>query len=177
MEIWKPIKNYEGFYEVSSYGNVRSLDRVVNQANGSIGHYKGKVLKGEIDYKGYKRFRLSKNNKTQKIFGHRLVAEAFIPNPENKPFVNHIDETQDNNRVENLEWCTYKENMNHGTIQKRLSELKKKKIICITDSRKFNSVNEASSFYNIPRRSISNVLSGARKRVYGLQFKYDNEEA
>ena len=67
--------------------------------------------------------------------------------------------------------------MNHGTIQVRLSEMKKKKIICITDGRRFNSVNEASDFYNIPRRSISNVLTGTRKRVYGLQFEYDNKEA
>lgn len=177
MEIWKPIEGYEGLYEVSSYGNVRSLDREVNQSNGSIGHYRGKQLKGEYDNKGYKRFRLSKNNKSRKIFAHRLVANAFIPNPFNKPFVNHIDETHDNNKVENLEWCTYVENMNHGTIRKRLSNIKKKKIKCITDGRKFESVNEASLFYNIPRRSISNVLTGARKRVYGLQFKYDNEEA
>ena len=177
MEIWKPIKDYEGLYEVSSYGNVRSLDREVYQSNGTIGHYKGKLLKCEYDNRGYKLFRLSKNNKSKKIFAHRLVPQAFIPNPFNKPFVNHIDETHNNNKVENLEWCTYKENMNHGTIQARLSEMKKKKIKCITDGRKFNSVNEASVFYNIPRRSISNVLTGARKRVYGLQFEYDNKEA
>ena len=102
MEIWKSIQGYEGLYEVSNFGNVRSLDRKVNQANGTIGNYKGKVLKGETDSRGYKRVRLSKNNKSKKFQIHRLVALAFIPNTENKPFVNHIDENTSNNNANNL---------------------------------------------------------------------------
>lgn len=177
MEIWKSIKNFEGLYEVSNKGNVRSLNREVYQSNGSIGHYKGKLLKQDVTKKGYANVRLSKNNKITKFQVHRLVAITFLPNPHKKDCVNHIDENKLNNSVENLEWVTHTENMNHGTIQKRLAESKKKKIICVTDGNKFNSVNEASEFYNIPRRSISNVLSGTRKRVYGLIFKYDNKEA
>ena len=173
MELWKSIQGYEGLYEVSNLGNVRSLDRKVNQANGTIGNYKGKILKGETDNRGYKRVRLSKNNKAKKFQVHRLVALAFIPNIENKPFVNHIDENTSNNNVNNLEWVTGCENMRHGTIQKRLSDMKKKKIICLTDNKKFDSVNEASEYYGIPRRSISNVLSGTRNRVYGKEFAYD----
>lgn len=175
MEIWKTIQGYEGLYEVSNLGNVRSLDRAVKQSNGSIGHYKGRVLKGEQDKKGYRRVRLSKNNITQKFQVHRLVALAFIPNLENKQFVNHIDESTDNNNVDNLEWCTGHENMRHGTIQKRLAEAKKKKIICITDGKKFNSINEAAEYYGIGRRLISSVLSGSKKTTYGKVFVYDNE--
>ena len=172
------IKGFEGSYQVSNLGRVKSIGRSITYANGIVHIVEEKILKLRITPKGYVHICLvDANKKKHNKAVHRLVAQAFIPNPFNKPFVNHIDETHNNNKVENLEWCTYKENMNHGTIQARLSEMKKKKIKCITDGRKFNSVNEASVFYNIPRRSISNVLTGARKRVYGLQFEYDNKEA
>ena len=177
MEEWKPVVGYEGLYEVSNKGNVRSIDREVNQSNGSIGHYKGKMLKGEYDKQGYKRYRLSKNSKSKKIFAHQLVAIAFIPNPypERYKFVNHKDETHNNNCVENLEWCDAKYNNNYGTFKQRLSEAKKKKIICVTDGKKFNSVNEAAEFYGINRRLISGVLSKSKKTTYGKVFIYDNE--
>ena len=172
MEIWKSVEGYEGLYEVSNCGRVRSIDRTVKQSNGSICHYKGKILKGEYDKKGYKRFRLSKENKTKKIFGHQLVAKAFLPNPNNYPMINHKDECKYNNYVSNLEWCDSKYNNNYGTIKQRMAESKKKKIICITDGKKFNSINEAAEYYTIPRRSISNVLTGTRNSVYGKKFIY-----
>lgn len=174
MEIWKDIKEYEGYYQVSNLGNIRSVDRIVKQSDGSIGHYKGRVLKGEIDKRGYKRVRLSKNNKTKKFQIHRLVAIAFIPNNDiNKKFVNHIDENPSNNNVNNLEWVTGSENMRHGTIQQRLADLKKKKIICLNDNKKFNSINEAANYYKIDRRLISGVLHKDKKTTYGKVFVFD----
>ena len=171
-EIWKAIEGYEGYYEVSIYGRVRSVDMVIEYSNGNKSKHKGRILKGETDKRGYKRVRLSKNDTTKKFQIHRLVAIAFIPNPDNKQFVNHIDENPSNNNVDNLEWVTGSENMRHGTIQQRLSDLKKKPIRCINDNKEFNSVNEASEYYEIERRLISGVLSGAKKTTYGLRFEY-----
>lgn len=173
MEIWKDIKDYEGYYQVSNLGNVRSVDRRVLQSDGSVANYKGKILKGETDKRGYKRVRLSKNNKATKFQIHRLVAIHFIDNPLNKKFVNHIDENTSNNKVDNLEWVTGSENMTHGTVQKRLSDKKKKKIICVTDNKKFDSVNSASEYYGIGRRLISGVLSKSKKTTHGKVFIYD----
>lgn len=171
-EIWKSIEGYEGYYEVSNYGRVRSVDRTLTYSNGYLAKHKGRILKGETDKKGYKRVRLSKNDKTKKFQVHRLVAMAFIPNPENKKFVNHIDENSSNNRLDNLEWVTGSENMRHGTIQQRLADKKKKPIKCLNDGKEFGSVNEASEYYGIERRLISGVLSGQKKTTYGRKFEY-----
>ena len=110
-EIWKPIKDFEGYYEVSNIGRVRSLNY---KRTG-----KGKILKNIEDYKGYLEVGLTKNGKRKQFKIHRLVAEAFIPNPENKPCIDHINTVKSDNRVENLRWVTYKENSNNEkTLEK-----------------------------------------------------------
>ena len=111
-EIWKDIKGYECIYQVSNLGNVKSLDRL--STNGR--RLKGKLL-AKTNSKGYIKVTLTNKNKSDNRDIHRLVAQAFIPNPENKPQVNHIDEDKTNNTVDNLEWCTAKENINHGTCR------------------------------------------------------------
>lgn len=114
-EIWKPIKGYEGFYEVSNTGKVRSLDRVVMTELHPGGKLvKGQVLKNSVTRR-YNRVNLCVGNVRRKHRVARLVAIAFIPNPYNKTQVNHIDENTLNDAVENLEWCTPKENCNYGT--------------------------------------------------------------
>ena len=108
MEIWKDVVGYEGLYQVSSYGNVRNRKKQLSPQKRQHG-YLGIQLHGKGGNKrGFKTFSV-----------HRLVAEAFIPNPNNYPEVNHIDENKANNRVENLEWVTHKQNMNCGTVPQR----------------------------------------------------------
>ena len=107
LERWLPINGYEGLYEVSSNGNIKSFK-------------KGVFLKPETLPFGYLRVCLTKNKNSRHFMIHRLVAEAFIPNPDNLPFVNHKDENKTNNCVENLEWCDSKYNNNYGTKVERM---------------------------------------------------------
>lgn len=122
MEIWKDILGYENEYEISSYGRVRAKYREFIGKDGKLKKYHPRYLKldSSIVKKGYARVTLSKDYKIERFQVHRLVAEHFIPNPENKPFVNHIDNNGLNNHVTNLEWCTQSENMMHAQKQGRL---------------------------------------------------------
>lgn len=112
-EIWKDIKGYEGKYMVSNQGRVMSLGRDV-MFGGHLRHIEPKILKPNKYPIGYLYVIFFPNNKAKIKKIHRLVAEAFIPNPENKPCVNHINGRKDDNRVENLEWCSYSENTQHS---------------------------------------------------------------
>ena len=114
-EIWRPVVGYEGLYEVSSYGRVRSLDRYVKGKGESYWLRKGRVLSPIKDTNGYLLINLCCNGKPKTINVHRLVAQAFIPNPDNLLEVNHIDEDKINNRADNLEWCSRKYNINYGS--------------------------------------------------------------
>lgn len=119
-EIWKPVKNYEGLYEVSNTGYVRSIDRTVIAKNGASKKLKGKELFftiSKVDKNNHlprASVQLWKNNQSRLIYVHRLVAEAFIPNPDNKETVNHKDGNPLNNCVDNLEWASYSEQMYHA---------------------------------------------------------------
>lgn len=130
-EIWKDVKGYEGLYQVSNLGRCRSLDRVI-PCSSLLGDKKSFVRKGKILKEGryskgrgleigYVRYSLTKDKKAKNYCIHKLVAEAFIPNPNNKPYVDHIDTNTLNNRVENLRWVSASENnYNHLTNKKRL---------------------------------------------------------
>ena len=128
-EIWKDIEGYEGLYQVSSHGRVKSLEREYTQWNGSAQitrHTKEKIRGQFIERDGYAQVVLSKDGHAFTRRVHRLVAKAFIPNPDNLPFVNHKDETPSNNHVENLEWCTGIYNSNYGTRNEKLSVSRRK---------------------------------------------------
>ena len=154
-EEWRDIEGYEGLYQVSNLGRVKSLN---------YNHTKSeKILKSSIEGRGYKTVTLYKNGiqKTYKI--HKLVAQHFIPNPDNLMCINHKDENKLNNNVENLEWCTTRYNNIYGTRIKRAAKSKSKKVKCITTNEKFNSIKEASEKYNIYNGDIVNCCKKKRK--------------
>lgn len=117
MEIFKDIVGYEGLYQVSDLGNIKSLPRNSNVKGNN--RKTEKLLKPDVGKHGYKRVSLTKDAKTVRFFIHRLVAEAFIPNPNDKPHINHIDNNPSNNCVNNLEWVTPKENHQYSIKQGR----------------------------------------------------------
>lgn len=145
IELWKTIKGYEGLYEVSNTGKVRSVDRIVNDKNGRPMKLKGKELLftiSKIDNRGHKpraRVQLWRNNKSRLLQVHRLVASAFLENPENKETVNHIDGNALNNNVQNLEWSTYSENQKHAyatglmTIKRNYKPSNARRVVAINE--------------------------------------------
>lgn len=117
-ECWKDIDGYLGIYQVSNLGNVRSVDRQLNDGR----KRKGIVLRQYTDKDGYKHVILYKDSKSKHFFVHRLVAKAFVDNPASLPQVNHKDETRNNNSAENLEWCDAKYNLVYGRHLEKISE-------------------------------------------------------
>ena len=123
-EVWKDVAGYEGVYQVSNKGNVRSVAR-----KDSIGRKcGGRMLKPGYDKDGYLRVNIYKNGKQKTRFIHRLVAGAFVPNPNGYSEINHRDENKVNNYANNLEWCTRECNVNHGTLIERSAQARSKKV-------------------------------------------------
>lgn len=133
-QIWKDIEGYKGLYQVSNTGRVRSLNYLHTG--------KTKVMKQGTNKGGYKVIGLHRNGKRKVHSVHRLVALAFIPNPNNYPFINHKDENKTNNAVWNLEWCTPKYNSNYGNCRKKISEANKGKSKHFTEEHK-KKISEA----------------------------------
>ena len=192
MEVWKDINGYEGLYQISNYGNVRSLDRYVNGNNGSKALKKGIVLKKQITNKGYYDVGLYKNGKAKYLLVHRLVAEHFIPNPENKRTVNHKDGNKLNNHVSNLEWVTHSENQIHAFNNGLQKTTKKQKDVRSRSAIKFNigkskpvyQIDENGNIirlwlscthagkYGFSKSSINKCCQGKMKKHKGYMWKY-----
>ena len=143
MEIWVPVKDFEEFYEVSNEGVVRSTDRICDKGRAS----KGRTIKQWENRRGYKMVTLSKHGKQKHFQVHRLVAIAYLENPENLPCINHKDENKTNNRAENLEWCTILYNNNYGTKNHRTAQKISKPVVQIENGEivtTYRSATEAS---------------------------------
>jgi len=172
LEIWKDIAGYEGYYQVSDLGRVRSVDRIINRVYKGNTKYKGGILKHNLNHKGYPVVYLSLNSKKKTMSIHRLVALAFIPNPFNLPEVNHIGKYPDgregnklDNRPVSLKWCTGEENLEHARKNKLFksqkgelnpfSKLKNKDVLIIRNSNL--KLKDLSEIYNVSKTTISDI--------------------
>ena len=164
-EIWKDIPGYEGIYQASNLGRIKSNK---------------KILKPTIDRTGYVNARLFKNGELKVIRLHRVIAITFIENENNKPVINHIDGNKQNNRVDNLEWCTQKENVRHAIevlginyangIEK--THLKNQRKIVRSDGKIYNSIKEAKKDINNKNAHIVEVCQGKLKHTCGYGWEY-----
>lgn len=180
-EVWKPIPDFEGYYEASTLGRIRSLDRYVMCRGGNKRLIKGRLLRPRLYKDGYFDVKLHKDKdkyKTCRI--NRLIALTFISNPNNLPVVNHKDENPLNNRVPNLEWCTQKYNVNYGSSIQRSSKSRGTKISQYDKQynliHTYDSIREAARVIKGAHQNISKAAIGKYKTSYGYIWKYADEK-
>ena len=169
MEIWKDVVGFERAYQVSNLGRVKSKIRK--------GVIEEKLLKPYKNNMGYECVDLWVNNHKKKLV-HRLVAEAFIDNPDHKKVVNHKDGNPLNNTVDNLEWCTHSENMLHsfrvlGQRTVKGMVINNKPVKCLDTGEVFASASEAARQKGCSQSNITSVVLGKRSKAGGLRWAYD----
>lgn len=179
VEVWRPVKEYEGLYEVSDLARVRSLDRLTECCkNGTIYSkpVKGHIMK-QFERNGYLYVYLSKGHRKFKTVDvHRIVAAAFVPNPKGLTEINHKDENKHNNLPSNLEWCDHQYNTNYGTGKWRKAVPRRKRVEQLTlDGRHvayFESVCQISRLKGYSQGNISAVCRGEKPSMYGYIWRY-----
>lgn len=162
-EIWKPIKDFDCYF-VSSLGNVKSTKPWHGTSE--------RILKAGITKRGYCLVVLQKNGKQYYRSVHRLVADAFIPNPYNLEQVNHINEVKTDNRVENLEWCDAEYNMNYGTRTARQIRKRSKPVLCVETNITYQSSADAARKLSLNQGNIHNCCSGRNKTCGGFHWRF-----
>lgn len=176
-EVWKDIEGYEGKYQVSNLGRVRSLPRPKTSRN-AHGEFtfttKPKILKAFEQNGGYQRISFGKGKDKVAIFVHRLVAQAFIPNPDNLPHINHKDENPKNNRADNLEWCNAEYNNSYGNHIERCKRHQAVEQLTIDGQfiQRFNSIKEAAEATGCRATSIQGCCKGRFKSSLGYRWRY-----
>lgn len=184
-EVWKDIKGYEGLYQISNLGKIKSLGRYYHSGmyNKVKKYQKENIRKTEKLKNGYIKVTLCNNGKLKGYLVHRLVAEAFIPNPSNLLQINHKDENKENNNANNLEWCSSKYNMNYGNRNEKarlsITKLKGKKVeqYDLDDNfiKEYLSINSASKQFGHKGDNIRCCCKGKQKTAYGYKWKYVDE--
>lgn len=184
-EEWKPVKGFEGLYEISNKGRLKRVSRDVLDQRGIIQHFPEQLIKGTLSVYGYMQTTLRKNRRKINVRIHKLVAEAFIENPNNKPIVDHIDGNKVNNNADNLRWVTNSENIRNENTYPRFREIvvNLRKSECIEvyqldDNyniiRNFNNAEEAAKFVGCTPSSIRQACKPNHKhyKVKGYHWRY-----
>lgn len=189
-EIWKDVVGYEGLYKVSNLGRIRSLDRVVAHHTAGTAVRKGKIRKLSFDG-NYLNVSFTKDKKTVTRRIHRVVAEAFIPNPDNLSDVDHIDCDKLNNCVSNLRWCTSAENTGYawenGLIHpipyaersewsRERSAAANRRAVIRSDGKWYKSTTDAAKDLGVSRGAVSHVLRGLNETCQGYSFTYAEKQ-
>ena len=173
MEKWKLIKELDNNYEVSNFGRIRSVFKVIKKSDNTVYTRKPKMIKCQLR-DGYERVRLCIDNVRITKNVHRLVAKYFIENPYNLPQVNHINAIKSDNRVENLEWCTGSENMKHaiknGLRKTAIGKNKPKMVLDINSGIYYKSLREASIIKNINYSGLQHQMNGKVSNRSGLIY-------
>ena len=178
IEIWKTIDGYQD-YEISNLGNVRSKNRIKIDNNGVKRVYSMTYLKTR-NHKGYKTVWIESAHRP--FFIHRLVAQAFIPNPNHLPLVNHKNEIKSDNRVENLEWCTHEYNVNYGNCRTKISKTKTRrygvKVKDLSTGTSYNSIKECAISLDISQAYVRRIcLHLIKNPKFNLEFITDTSSA
>lgn len=187
-EEWKDIEGYEGIYQVSNLGRVRSLDHKARHRSRTGNEfevtYKGRIRKQVPNENGYSIVMVKDGGKSRALKVHRLVAQAFIPNPDNLPFVNHKDEDPSNNRADNLEWCTHEYNVRYGTaiMRVRNTQLKRANAVLQLDNEgnvlgRFLSLERAAEAMGCCTQLIKRVCDGKPHchTAKGYRWKWEED--
>lgn len=174
--IWNAVVGYEGLYEVSNMGDVRSLEIYVNCKGGAKRLSKGRMMPIRKNNRGYCTVSLHHNNKTNRFLLHRIVAEAFIPNPNNLPQVNHLDEDIENNSVTNLEWVSDDDNKRHSSIENGGTQRPKRPVVVTNIETNevccFGGLREAERALGLEHKSALSVVKGKQKQTKGYVIRY-----
>lgn len=175
-EEWRDVVGWEGYYQVSNLGRVRSLDRKAVNSAGVMHHTKGKILSSSKVGHSYNKTIFSANGRKETPRICRLVATAFIPNPDNLPQVNHKDENTGNDCADNLEWCDSKYNMNYGTATKRRGLKTRKSVNQYSLDGTFihcwDSIKDAEKHTGVYHSHISACCKGKLKTSGGFKWEY-----
>ncbi len=177
MEKWKDIKNYEGYYQISNFGQVRSLDRYITNSLGRKRKYNSRFCELRIRNNGYVYVELSKDNIAKKFNVHRLVAIHFINNPNNKPYVNHINGDKKDNHYRNLEWVTERENTLHAYENGLMKKFHRGRRVVQVDMSgliisDYKSIGKASKITGIQASGIRNACEGVYRHAGGYKWFY-----
>ena len=167
IEEWREVFGYDILFEVSNVGEVRT------KHHGKKGYQKEYRIIAPVDNgSGYLKINVPQNNKQKTVYIHKLVAEAFVPNPEGLSEVNHIDENKNNNSADNLEWCTHKYNCQYGTRNERTAQKRMKRVMCNETNVVFESLEEAAKAFGVCKTAIANCLKGRSKTCAGHTWSY-----